>query len=189
MESNAPQPLDELIQQHSESSDEGSSDDSGRRRLPLRKFGILGVIVVAAVAAAWFAASALSAPAPPVEDSIQPKDLPPEPQQAPQAVSGDALLYTMDSIIVNLYQTEARRYLKVSMALAVRDKEVMQGMAAKKLILTDRLIGLLSSKTIDDIDGYDKKQDLKREIRDEVNSMLGIKDAVTQVFFAELIIQ
>ena len=189
MESNDPQPLDELIQQHSESSGEETKDGSIRRRLPLLKFGILGVIVVAAVAAAWFAASALSAPAPPVEDSIQPEDLPPEPQPTPEAVSGDTLLYTMDSIIVNLYQTEARRYLKVSMALGVKNKDVMEGMAAKKLILTDRLIGLLSGKTIEDIDGYDKKQDLKREIRDEINNVLGIKDAVTQVFFAELIIQ
>jgi len=185
-----PQPLEELIEQHEEGAEEGGGDERPRRRLPLRPIGIFGGIAVAAVAAAWLTAGALCAPAaPPADDEkIRPDDLPADPEPVQEAPD-EKLMFSIDSIIVNLYQTEARRYLKATMAFAVKDKDVLELMGAKKLILTDRLIGLLSSKTINDIDGYEKKQELKREIRDEVNTMLGIKDAVTQVFFAELIIQ
>ena|GEM_PF-3521712 len=109
--------------------------------------------------------------------------------QTQPAETSSGFLYTLDPVIVNLFGTKARRYLKTTIVLSMSDEDMKKRMENTKLILRDRLIVLLSSKTIDDIDGEQGKRELKRQIRDEVNNLLGIKDAVTEVYYGEFIIQ
>jgi flagellar basal body-associated protein FliL len=191
MEDETPRPLEELM---AHQGDEPADEGEPKRKLPWAKIAVLAVVAIVSVAAAWSVAGILTTPPRPAANNeqkmIDPSLLPPDPEPEPRP-TGDSepILYAMDSIIVNLDGTQARRYLKATVAFAVKNKEALQHVDRQKLELTDRLILLLSSKKIEDIEGYERKRELKREIRDEVNNILGIKDAVTQVFFADLIIQ
>ena len=190
MADDAPGPLDELLEQP----EDGAVEEKPPRKLPLPKIIVFVVIACAAAGAAWAASQALTAPREPTTDAEQQMiDQAALPAQEKAAVEthgpSNPILYGFDSIIVNLYGTEARRYLKTTIAFSLKDEDARKEIERQKLILTDRLIVLLSSKKIKDIDGYEGKQELKREIRDEVNNLLGIKDAVTQVYYADFIIQ
>ncbi|HUS57342.1 MAG TPA: flagellar basal body-associated FliL family protein [Planctomycetota bacterium] len=171
-----PEPLEELSQEQQ------AAEEKPARKLPLRKIGIFGAIVCVAAGAAWGVASIL-APQPPGSKPA------PEAEQSPPPKTPQAILYNMESIIVNLRDNDGRRYLKATMTFGVKGDDVVKMMDQKRVIVTDKLIVLLSSKKIEEIDGFDKKNDLKREIRDEINNLLGVKNAVQQVYFSELMIQ
>jgi len=190
MADDAPGPLEELLEQ----SEDGAVKEKPTRKFPLAKIIVFVVIACAAAGAAWAAAQALTAPPEPTTDAehqmIDPAALPPQENSTVETHgSSSPILYGVDSIIVNLYGTEARRYLKTTIAFSLKDEDARKEIERRKLILIDRLIVLLSSKKIEDIDGYEGKEELKREIRDEVNNLLGMKDAVTQVYYADFIIQ
>ncbi len=189
MADDAPQPLDELLDQPEETSDQ----EKPGGKLPLRKIATFAVVACVAVGAAWAAAGMLSAPGNSGSgdnEMIDPGALPGESAPEPErAKTSKTTLYEMDSIIVNLRGTEGRRYLKATIVFALKENSLVKELNAQKLVLTDTLIMLLSSKKIEDIDGSEKKRQLKREIRDEVNNLLGMKDAVMQVLFTEFIIQ
>ena len=190
MADDTPQPLDELVVQ----SEDAPGADKPAAKLPVRKIAIFGVIACVAAGAAWGAAGMLAAPPDLGDDAdqqmIDPGALPAEIDSEPESAdTPSTVLYTIDSIIVNLAGTEARRYLKATIALLLKNNDVKEQIEKRKLILTDRLILTLSSKKIEDVDGEQGKRELKREIRDEVNNLLGMKDAVTEVYYGEFIIQ
>ena len=190
MADDAPQPLDELL----EESEETPVEEEQAKKLPLRKMVTFAVIACVAAGAAWAAAEMLAAE-PVIEDeSLKPMvdeiALPPDEEtEARELGTTQDRLYTFEDIIVNVSGTEARRYLKTTIVFVLNDPKLTKNMDAHRVQLLDMLTGLLSSKTIEDIDGFEKKQHLKRELRAEVNSLLGIKDAVPQVYLPELIIQ
>lgn len=177
-----------------EESDEAPVEEEPAKKLPLRKMVTFAVIACVAVGVAWAAAEMLAAepavedkpPEPMVDESALPPD---EEAEARDVSTTQDRLYTFEDIIVNVSGTECRRYLKTTIVFVLNDPKLRKNMDAHKVQLLDMLNGLLSSKTIEDIDGFEKKQHLKRELRAEVNSLLGIKDAVPQVYFTELIIQ
>jgi len=190
MADDTPQPLDELVQQ----SEDTPGADESPGKLPVRKIAIFGVIACVAAGAAWCAAGMLTTPPDRGDDArpqmIDESALPPEAHREPEpAKTSTRVLYTIDSIIVNLFGTEARRYLKTTITLSLKNEDSRKEIEKHKLLLTDRLIVLLSSKKIEDIEGHEGKEELKREIGDEVNSLLGTKDAVNAVYFGEFIIQ
>jgi len=97
-------------------------------------------------------------------------------------------IYEFEPIIVNLNEEGARRYLKVSMSLEVNDAEVIKEIELLKPRLLDCLITLLSSKTLEDIEGAKGKENLRREIVAEVNRYLN-RGIVVNAYFGEFIIQ
>ncbi|NQT18619.1 MAG: flagellar basal body-associated FliL family protein [Planctomycetes bacterium] len=190
MPDDKPQPLDELL----ENSEETPDEEQPEKKPPLRKIVTLGVIACVAVGAAWAAAEMLAAePAAqeePPENMVDENALPPDDEIKVREVStSEDRLYTFEDTIVNLHGTEARRYLKTTIVFALKNPKLRKDMDDHNVQLLDMLNGVLSSKTIEDIDGFEKKQQLKRELRAEVNSLLGKKDAVSQVYFTEMIIQ
>jgi len=177
-------PLEELLVDE-EQEDTAASQAAGKSRL--KTLLIFAAIAAGSITAAYTVVSALGAPVAPEQqppprlaDAEEPPPLNPQAQQ---------VLYSLDSMIVNLADTEARRYLKASVVLGVKDAPTVKALQEQRVMLTDKMIVLLSSKTIDQVDGLERKEDLKREIRDEVNNLLGIRDAVVNVYFTELIIQ
>jgi len=179
-------PLEELLVD-AEQEDAAASKAAGKPRL--KTLLICAAIAAGSITAAFAVASVLGAPdaaeqepPPRLADAEEPKPMLPNP-------SAQQVLYNLDSLIVNLADTEARRYLKASIVLGVKDTRTTQALQERRVMLTDKMIVLLSSKTIDQVDGFEKKEDLKREIRDEVNNLVGIRDAVVNVYFTELIIQ
>ncbi len=93
-----------------------------------------------------------------------------------------------DSFIVNLAETNAERYLKVTPVFEVESEDVQNEITEKLPQIKDILITIFSSKTLDEVTTLSGKDRLKQEIIDKVNEVLA-KGKVTRVFFSDFVIQ
>lgn len=97
---------------------------------------------------------------------------------------------TMDlgSIIVNLADPGGARFLKVGVVMEYpEDEKFAEELAKKEPEITDLIIKILRSKTVDEIQPLDKIDPLKNEIINAVNKIL-VGGKVKRVFFTEFII-
>lgn len=102
----------------------------------------------------------------------------------------DKILVPMDSIIVNLSNTDSRRYLRVIIALEVDDSETEKAIKEKNVIFRDKLISFLSKLNTKDIGMQDGQPELRTEIKDILNKeFFGADDVITHVYFSDFIIQ
>jgi flagellar protein FliL len=104
--------------------------------------------------------------------------------------SPEVVLYPLKSFVVNLADKAKGRYLKVTLALVVR-KSLEERFTKDVLLLAsaqDRIITILTSKTVDDLLSVDGKFLLKQEITMQLNTILG-EGNVQDVYFADFIIQ
>lgn len=90
--------------------------------------------------------------------------------------------YELPDLNVNLKGTNGERYLTVGLAVKYRlgaelmnppDKapvDLKAPLEKSKLEVRDRLIGVLSNKTIADLEGVEKRKALKQELLEEIGS-------------------
>ena len=82
------------------------------------------------------------------------------------------ILYPMDTFTVNLKSDAGRRYLKVSMSLELQGEELSLELDAKTPVLRDRIIRILSSKTLEEISSKKGKSKVSSQVMDTLNSMI-----------------
>ncbi len=100
------------------------------------------------------------------------------------------ILVPMDSIVVNIGKVDSKRYLRVIISLEVKSSEVETTIKANKVVFRDKLVSVLSSKSLEEISDRANHQGLRVEIRDILNSdLLESDDAISQVYFSDFIIQ
>ena len=104
-------------------------------------------------------------------------------------VEEESMIVPLDPVIVNLSGSGGRRYLKAKINLEARDGDVKKMIEAKSVQMKDRLISILSSKTLEDIEGLEGQESLRREIKDAVDVLLKVEDGVLQVYFTEFVVQ
>ncbi|HHT9109015.1 MAG TPA: flagellar basal body-associated FliL family protein [Candidatus Wunengus sp. YC64] len=100
----------------------------------------------------------------------------------------ESLVVPVDTIVVNLSGSNGRRYLKAKINLEAKDGDVKKIIEAKAIQIKDRLISILSSKTLEDIDGLEAQENLRKEIKDVVDVVLKV-EGVLQVYFTEFVVQ
>ncbi len=106
-----------------------------------------------------------------------------------EPVEEENLIVAIDTIIVNLSSSNGRRYLKAKINLEAKDADVKRKIESKPVQIKDRLISILSSKTLEDIDGLEGQENLRNEIRDAVDVILKTEDGILQVYFTEFVVQ
>jgi flagellar FliL protein len=111
-----------------------------------------------------------------------------ENQTAPAASAAPSQLVTLEPFVVNLSDPMGRRYLKVTMDVEVTDSAAATELGAAMPKVKDTLLLLLSSKTFAEISSLDKKIELKNEIVDRLNLIIG-KSKVRNVYFTEFVVQ
>ena len=92
----------------------------------------------------------------------------------------------LETFIVNLADSKGRKVLKVNMELEVKGEEIIQEIDNRKAQIRDFIIIILSSKTYDEVSTKEGKDNLRNEIKDQVNSFLS-KGKIMNVYFTELI--
>ena len=76
--------------------------------------------------------------------------------------------------------------LRVGIAIEVNNPRCMGEVRASDSMLRDRVIEILSRKTIDDIDSVVKRNRLKRELLDDFNLELNLEDGrLMKLYFRE----
>ena len=95
---------------------------------------------------------------------------------------------TLDTFLVNLADPLGKRYIKVTFEVEVVDPKVADELAKQKPKIRDSIIMLLSSKTFADLSPAESKLELKNEVTNRLNQILG-GPKVTRVFITDIVIQ
>ncbi|MDF1883993.1 flagellar basal body-associated protein FliL [Sulfurimonas sp. SAG-AH-194-C21] len=98
------------------------------------------------------------------------------------------ILYPLDTFTVNLKSDAGRRYLKVTMSLELEGEELSLELDAKSPVLRDRIIRILTSKTLEEISSKKGKQKVSQQIMDTLNAMIADGD-IRGIYFTEFVIQ
>jgi flagellar FliL protein len=92
----------------------------------------------------------------------------------------------LETFIVNLAGSKGRKVLKVNMELEIKGEDIIQEIDNRKAQIRDFIIIILSSKTFEEVSTKEGKDNLRNEIKDQVNSFLS-KGKIMNVYFTELI--
>jgi len=100
------------------------------------------------------------------------------------------IVFPLESFIVNLVDRSGigKRYLKVTLALEVRDEEkkkIVEGYTAE---LRDTILLLLSSQSFSEISTMEGKLELKQALLSRINHAVG-GGVVQRVYFTEFVVQ
>ena len=103
-------------------------------------------------------------------------------------LSDIGILYPLDTFTVNLKSDAGRRYLKVTMSLELEGDELSLELDAKSPVLRDRVIRILTSKTLEEISSKKGKQKVSTQIMDTLNAMIS-DGTIRGIYFTEFVIQ
>ena len=97
-------------------------------------------------------------------------------------------LLSLETFVVNLADPGGKRYLRVSIALEIDDKDFVE--EAKKAIpqMRDKILMILPAKRFADIRTSSGKNALRDEIIAELNPLLE-KCKITNLYFQEFVVQ
>lgn len=105
-----------------------------------------------------------------------------------RVLSDIGILYPVDTFTVNLKSDAGRRYLKVTLSLELEGQELSLELDSKEAVIRDRIIRILTSKTLEEISSKKGKQKISNQIQDTLNAM--IKDGkIKGIYFTEFVIQ
>jgi flagellar FliL protein len=97
-------------------------------------------------------------------------------------------LVPLPTFLVNLADPLGRRYLKLGVEVEVRDEKAQEALLKNEARIKDTLLLLLSSKTYDSLSTMKAKVELKQEIADRLNQIIG-KGSILRVYITEMVIQ
>jgi len=100
----------------------------------------------------------------------------------------DTIIYSMEPIVVNLFDPTGKRYLQVSLALELRSKKLKEEIKHNEPKIKDAIIMVLSSKTPEEVLQPGAKELIKNELLYKINSILG-KKVVLNVYITQYIVE
>lgn len=155
---------------------QGQAEPKGGLPLPL----IIGVGAVVLLAAIYFF---FLRPKPAGEEEE-------EAQAEKKEEHAEAIYEGIEALVINAKDAQFGRYLTIKVDLLVADETILETLKEKPLYrtqITDALVELLSDRTVSELESPTAKDDLKKEILQRLNALLGPallkeKEAVSQVF-------
>jgi len=108
--------------------------------------------------------------------------------QESRHLSDIGVLYPLDTFTVNLKSDAGRRYLKVTMSLELEGEELSLELDSKAPVLRDRIIRILTSKTLEEISSKKGKHKVETQIMDTLNAMI-TDGRIKGIYFTEFVIQ
>lgn len=107
---------------------------------------------------------------------------------AKEGVAGAANIYPLEPFIVNIYDGQELRYLKVKVELEMAGPAIKGELDVRMAPIRDAILVLLSTKTLLDIQDIQGKTQLKEEILGAVNKQLP-PGKVVKVYFTDFVVQ
>jgi flagellar FliL protein len=142
-----------------------------------------GLFFLAAIGSIFFFAPSILPEAvnPFKKGDASPKEKRPEPAK-------QGHIYSLESMIVNLADTEFQRYLKVKMDIESEKPKPDEEFEKRLPQLKDAIITILTSKTFSDISESKGKMQLKEEIILKANQLFETFKVKT-IYFTEFVVQ
>lgn len=94
----------------------------------------------------------------------------------------------LETFLVNLADSEGRRYLKVKIDLEVAGEKELKELEKVNYKIRDAVILILSTKTFKDVASAEGKQNLRQEILEKLKILPGGKK-ITGAYFTEFVAQ
>lgn len=98
------------------------------------------------------------------------------------------ILYPLDTFTVNLLSENGSRYLKAQLSLELSGQELAAELDSKKAVIRDRILRLLSSKSLEEVSTIKGKDKLSEQIMDILNPML-TDGSINGIYFTDFVIQ
>ena len=99
-----------------------------------------------------------------------------------------ASTYPLEPFIVNIYDGQELRYLKVKVELDMSGAAVKGELDARLAAIRDAVLVLLSAKTLHDIQDVQGKNQLKDEILAAINKIIP-PGKISKVYFTDFVVQ
>ncbi len=96
--------------------------------------------------------------------------------------------YELEQIIVNPADTNGQRYLLVELSLELVDKEDEQLIEANISKIRNNLIEYLSSRSVSQLEGIEKKENLRLELVSIINSTIE-RRSVRNLYYSKYVMQ
>lgn len=107
---------------------------------------------------------------------------------AKEGAAGATNIYPLEPFIVNIYDGQELRYLKVKVELEMAGPGIKAELDARLAPIRDATLVLLSTKTMQDIQDIQGKTQLKEEILAAVNKHLP-PGKIAKVYFTDFVVQ
>jgi flagellar FliL protein len=97
-------------------------------------------------------------------------------------------IFSLDPFIVNIYDGQDMRYLRLKVEMGVAGEEAKNRMKEQEAQIRDGIITLLTSKTWQDLQTPQGKTQLKQQILNTVSKIVP-QGTVNQVYFTDFVVQ
>jgi len=104
------------------------------------------------------------------------------------AAGAAANIFPLEPFIVNIYDGQELRYLKVKVEMEMANPAVKAELDARVAPIRDAILVLLSSKTMQDIQDVQGKNQLKEEIMVAVNKNIP-PGKIAKIYFTDFVVQ
>lgn len=94
----------------------------------------------------------------------------------------------MKGLVVNPAGSGGNRYLAVSLAFESESRSVEEEIKKKRIVVRDAVLSLLSEQTVDELSDPDRRDELKKMLREETNGILR-SGTVNRLYFTEFVLQ
>ncbi len=104
------------------------------------------------------------------------------------AKGGSSTVFPLEPFIVNIYDGQEARYLKLKVEFEMAGPEVKGEIEARQAPLRDAILVLLTTKTLQEVQDLQGKNQMREEILTAVNKILP-PGKVTRVYFTDFVVQ
>jgi flagellar FliL protein len=98
------------------------------------------------------------------------------------------VIYALEPFIVNIYDGQELRYLRLKVEMEVSNEEAKNELGVKQSQVRDSIIVLLTTKTLLDIRDQQGKNQLRQEILNAVGRIVS-PGKVLRVYFTDFVVQ
>ena len=104
------------------------------------------------------------------------------------AAGGAATVFSLEPFIVNIYDGQELRYLKVKVELEMANAGIKPELEGRLAAIRDSILVVLTSKTLQDIQDAQGKNQLREEILVAISKIVA-QGKVTKIYFTDFVVQ
>ncbi|HET6419112.1 MAG TPA: flagellar basal body-associated FliL family protein [Geobacteraceae bacterium] len=109
--------------------------------------------------------------------------------QKVEKVSPETLtIFTLEPFIVNIYDGQDLRYLKLRVEMELANAEAKNELTARQAQIRDSILSILTTKTFQDLQYLQGKNQLKQEIMASVTRIVS-QGKIKQIYFTDFVVQ
>lgn len=96
-------------------------------------------------------------------------------------------IFLIEDVIVNPMNSNGEKYLNVTVGLECKDNDQVEFLEKREVLVRDYLLSIFSSRTVEQLEGNENKEAMRKEIFEFISELLS-KKGLINVYFHSFII-